>query len=100
MQKSEFSAEKALAERQWVRPSRQTPQVSFGGTKYWLLKSGSLPKYCLDIFLPLTIRAAGKEPYLDLRGDISITKDIRGCCQTIVRFEPMALRLKVSGSTN
>jgi hypothetical protein len=37
MQKSEFFAEKALAERQWVRSSRQTHQVSFGGTKYRLL---------------------------------------------------------------
>jgi hypothetical protein len=41
MQISEFSVEKALAERQRVRPSRQTHQVSFGGTKYWLLISGA-----------------------------------------------------------
>jgi hypothetical protein len=61
MQKSEFFTEKSLAERQEVRPSRKTHQVSFGGSKYWLLISGSLPKYCLDIFLPLTIRAADKE---------------------------------------
>jgi hypothetical protein len=61
MQKSEFFAEKVLAEKQGVRPSRQTHQVSFGGTKYWLLISGSLPKYCLDTFVPLTIRAADKE---------------------------------------
>jgi hypothetical protein len=41
MQKSDFSSKKALAERQGVRLSRQTHQVSFGGTKYWLLISGA-----------------------------------------------------------
>jgi hypothetical protein len=41
MQKSEFSLEKALAERHGVRPSRQTHQVSFGETKYWILISGA-----------------------------------------------------------
>ena len=39
--KAEFSAKKALAERQRVRQSRQTNQVSCGGTKYWLLILGA-----------------------------------------------------------